>query len=40
MVLIALPYLTDGEISILRSIVVPVVNTVVGVLSGQGDAVG
>jgi Zn-dependent protease len=40
MVLIALPYLTGGEISLLRGVVVPVVNTLVGVLSGQSDAVG
>jgi Zn-dependent protease len=40
MLLIALPYITGGEISILRGVVVPVVNTVVNVLSGQADAVG
>ena len=40
MLLIALPYLTGGQVSILRSVVVPVVNTVVDVLSGQPNAVG
>jgi Zn-dependent protease len=40
MLLIALPYITGGEVSILRSVMVPVVNTVVDVLSGQPNAVG
>jgi Zn-dependent protease len=40
MLLITLPYITGGQVSILRSVMVPVVNTVVGVLSGQSNAVG
>jgi Zn-dependent protease len=40
MLLIALPYLTDGQVSILRSVMVPVVNAVVDVIAGQDSAVG
>jgi Zn-dependent protease len=40
MLLIALPYITGGEFSILRGVMVPIVNTIVDVISGQPDAVG
>jgi len=40
MLLIALPIITGGQISLLREVVVPVVNTIVDVISGQGGAVG
>lgn len=40
MLLIALPYVTQGQISILRSVMVPVVNALVDVIAGQSSAVG
>ncbi|HLG10765.1 MAG TPA: site-2 protease family protein [Dehalococcoidia bacterium] len=40
MLLIALPYITGGEFSILRGVMVPIVNTIVDAISGQPDAIG
>ncbi len=40
MILIALPFITQGQVSILRSVMVPVVNVLVDVIAGQGRAIG
>ncbi len=40
MILIALPYVTQGQISILRSVMVPVVNALVDVIAGQSSVIG